>query len=160
MRGITTIAGGSVMEKGKISYAGIGAAVAGVIGIIGVYSTWWETETTSYNGTADISGRLALAMALALFAFGVAYVALSDPQIRRAMGALATLCAVVLCLACVWGVSRAGDVAPGATVASGLFVSGLGGVLGIAAGLLVMRDNTQADDAADEPTFSDAPASA
>jgi hypothetical protein len=136
------------VDSGKISYAGVGAAVAGVIGMVGVYSTWWETDFASYNGTADISGRLAFAMSLALFAAGGAYVLISDPQIRRATGAIATLAAVVLSLCCVWGVVQAGDVAEGATVASGLFVSGLGGVFGIAAGFLVMRDNQMADQAA------------
>ena len=144
------------MDERKISYAGVGAAVAGVIGIVGVYSTWWETPTTTYNGTADISGTLALAMAIGLFAFGGAYVLLSDPQIRRAMGALATLCAVVLCLACVWGVIRTDQIAPDAEVASGLFVSALGGVLGVAAGFLVMRDNAAADAAAaDGPAMNE-----
>jgi len=131
------------MDKAKISYAGVGAAVAGVIGILGIYSGWWETDTTVYNGTADISGQLALAMAVGLFAFGAAYVLMADPRIRRAMGALATLCAVVLTLACVWGLIRTDDIAPGATVSTGLFVSGLGGVLGIAAGFLVMRDTAE-----------------
>jgi hypothetical protein len=133
------------MDSGKISYAGVGAAVAGVIGMIGVYSTWWETDFVSYNGTADISGRLGFAMALALFATGGAYVLISDPQIRRATGALATLCAVVLSLSCVWAVTRADNVAPGADLSMGLFVSALGGVLGIAAGLLVMRDSAQTE---------------
>ncbi len=146
------------MEKGKISYAGVGAAVAGVIGIIGVYSTWWETPTTSYNGTADISGKLALGMAVGLFVFGAAYVLLSDPQIRRAMGALATLCAVVLSLACVWGLLRTDQVAPGAEVASGLFISAVGGVLGIAAGFLVMRDNAEAEAAESSVADQGAPA--
>jgi hypothetical protein len=135
------------MEKGKISYAGVGASVAGVIGIIGVYSTWWDPN---YNGTADTSGVLALAMSIGLFAFGAAYVVMSDPQIRRAMGALATLCAVILTLSCVWGAVGADNVAPGATVGAGLIVSALGGVLGIAAGLLVLRDNQVADATAAE----------
>jgi hypothetical protein len=134
------------MDKGKISYAGVGAAVAGVIGILGIYATWWETDTASFNGTADTAGVLALAMSIGLFAFGAAYVVMSDPQIKRALGALATLCAVILTLACVWGAVGAGNVAPGATVATGLIVSALGGVLGIAAGLLVMRDNAEADE--------------
>ena len=82
-------------------------------------------------------------MAVGLFAFGAAYVLMSDARIRRAMGALATLCAVVLTLACVWGLLRTDDIAPGATVATGLFVSALGGVLGIAAGFLVMRDTAE-----------------
>ena len=104
------------MDKAKISYAGVGAAVAGVIGILGIYSAWWETDFATYHGTADISGQLALAMSIGLFAFGGAYVLISDARIRRAMGALATLCAVVLTLACVWGLLRTDDVAPGATL--------------------------------------------
>jgi hypothetical protein len=133
------------MEKGKISYAGVGAAAAGVIGILGIYATWWETPTANYNGTADTAGVLALVMALGLFVFGAAYIVMSDAQIRRALGALATLCAVILTLACVWGVTSADSVAAGASVATGLYVSALGGVLGIAAGFLVMRDNQVAD---------------
>jgi hypothetical protein len=139
------------MEKGKISYAGVGAAVAGVIGVLGIYATWWETPFKDYNGTADTAGVLALAMSIGLFAFGAAYVVMSDPQIRRAMGALATLCAVILTLACVWGAVGASNVAPDATVGTGLIVSLLGGVLGIAAGLLVLRDNQQADAASPVP---------
>jgi len=133
------------MEQGKISYAGVGAAVAGVIGLLGIYATWWQTPLKDYNGTADTAGVLALAMSIGLFAFGAAYVVMSDPQIRRALGALATLCAVILTLACVWGAIGADNVAPDATVGTGLVVSALGGVLGICAGLLVMRDNAVAD---------------
>jgi hypothetical protein len=133
------------MEQGKISYAGVGAAVAGVIGMLGIYATWWQTPLMDYNGTADTAGVLALAMSIGLFAFGAAYVVMSDPQIRRALGALATLCAVILTLACVWGAIGADNVAPDATVGTGLVVSALGGVLGICAGLLVMRDNAVAD---------------
>jgi len=131
------------MDKGKISYAGVGASVAGIIGILGIYSGWWETDNDIVYGTNDISGKLALAMAIGLFAFGAAYVLLSDARIRRAMGALATLCAVVLTLACVWGLLRTDNIAPGATASTGLFVSALGGVLGIAAGFLVMRDTAE-----------------
>ena len=65
-------------------------------------------------------------MSIGLFAFGAAYVLISDARIRRAMGALATLCAVVLTLACVWGLLRTDNVAPGAEVGTGLFVSALG----------------------------------
>ncbi len=147
---------GSVMGDGKISYAGIGAAVAGVIGILGIYSHWWESDFFTFNGTADISGQLALGMAIGLFAMGAAYVLISDPQIRRVTGALATLFAVVLTLACVWGLLRTDSIAPTANAAMGLFVSGLGGVLGIAACLLVMRDTAQSEAAQDMPAASDA----
>jgi hypothetical protein len=133
------------MQNGKISYAGIGAAVAGVIGILGIYSHWWESDFFIFNGTFDISGKLALGMAIGLFAMGAAYVLISDPQIRKVTGSLATLFAVVLTLACVWGLLRTDQIAPTANVSMGLFVSGLGGVLGVAAGLLVMRDSAQTD---------------
>jgi hypothetical protein len=139
------------MEKGKINYAGVGAAVAGVIGILGIYATWWETPTQNFDGTADTPGVLALAMSIGLFAFGAAYVVMSDRQIRRAMGALATLCAVILTLSCVWGAVGADNVASGASVGTGLIVSALGGVLGIAAGLLVLRDSQVADASGAEP---------
>jgi hypothetical protein len=101
------------MDKAKISYAGVGAAVAGVIGILGIYSAWWETDFRTYNGTADISGQLALAMSIGLCAFGAAYVLMSDPRIRRAMGLMT--CARGLTPACVW-VLRTDNAAPGAEV--------------------------------------------
>jgi hypothetical protein len=129
----------------RLNYAGIGGAAAGVISLLGIYSYWWSTDTTSYDGVADISGRLALGMSIGLFAFGVAYVLMSDPAIRRAMGALMTVCAVVLTLACVWGVFRTDDLAPGAGVELGLWVSGIGGVLGIVASFLALRDAMAAD---------------
>ena len=65
----------------KLNYAGIGGAVAGIVALLGIYSDWWSSDTTLYYGVADISGRLALAMAIGLFAFGVAYVLMSDPAI-------------------------------------------------------------------------------
>jgi hypothetical protein len=135
----------------KISYAGVGAAVAGVIGFIGVVSDWWTTDTAVYAGTADASGNLALAMSIALFAFGGAYVLLSDPQIRRAMGALVSLCAVVLALAGIWGSTRADAVAEGASTAAGLMVSILAGAIGIVAGVLAMREAQ----AAPEPSIDE-----
>ena len=46
------------------------------------------------------------------------------------------------------GIVVADNVAPDASVATGLVVSALGGVLGIAAGFLVMRDNAETDAAA------------
>jgi hypothetical protein len=129
----------------KLNYAGVGGAVAGVVSLLGVYSYWWSTETTSYDGVADISGRLALGMSIGLFAFGVAYVLMADPALDRVMGALMTICAVVLTLACVWGVLRSDDVAAGATIELGLWVSVIGGVLGIVASLLALRDAIAAE---------------
>jgi hypothetical protein len=129
----------------RLNYAGIGGAVAGVISLLGIYSYWWTTDTSSFDGVADVSGRLALGMSVGLFAFGIGYVLMSDPTIRRVMGALMTICAVVLTLACVWGVLRSDDVAPGATIELGLWVSAIGGVLGIVASLLALRDAMAVD---------------
>ncbi|MEX0983507.1 MAG: hypothetical protein WD096_00480 [Actinomycetota bacterium] len=128
------------MNSAKISYAGVAGAVGGVVALIGVYADWWETSNATFEGTADISGSLALAMAIATFAFGAAFVLLSDARIRRAMGALMTLCAVVLVIACIWGTMREGDVAAGAVVANGLYLSMLGGAISVAAGILSLKD--------------------
>ena len=127
------------------NYAGVGGAVAGVVSLLGIYSYWWSTDTASYDGVADVSGRLALGMSIGLFAFGVAYVLISDRAIRRAMGASMTLCAVVLTLACAWAVLRSDEVASGATVELGLWVSAIGGILGIVASSLALRDAVSAD---------------
>jgi uncharacterized membrane protein HdeD (DUF308 family) len=124
----------------KIYFPGVAAAVAGVVGLLGVFSDWWETPDTVYQGTADVSGSLAVAMALGLFVFGAASVLLSDPRIRRAMNALFSLCAVILTIAALWGMTRADAVAAGAEAAGGIWVSLLAGALGIAAGVLAMRD--------------------
>jgi hypothetical protein len=137
--------GGGTGVGRKLNYAGIGGAVAGVVSLLGIYSYWWSTETASYDGVADVSGRLALGMSIGLFAFGVAYVLISDRAIRRAMGALMTICAVVLTLACAWAVLRSDDVANGAAVELGLWVSAIGGILGIVASSLALRDAVAAD---------------
>jgi hypothetical protein len=136
------------MDRTKITYAGVAGAVAGVVGLIGVYADWWSTADASFDGTADASGSLALAMSIATFAFGGAYILMSDARIRRAMGALMTLTAVVLALATVWGTTRTDEVASGASTEMGLWISGIGGILGIGAGLLALRDS-QAVDAAE-----------
>ena len=62
----------------KISYAGVAGAVAGVVALLGVYAEWWESPDAVFIGTADPSGTLALAMAIATFAFGAAFVLFSD----------------------------------------------------------------------------------
>src|SRR6476659_1721626 len=133
------------MKDQRFNYAGIGGAVAGVVGLLGIYADWWETDAKSYYGTADISGQLALAMSIGLFAFGVAYVVFSDLRIRRAMGALMTLCAAVLTLSCVWGLLRADNVAPGASTEAGIWVSLLGGVIGVAVSMKNVKYAADAD---------------
>ena len=139
------------MDRNTITYAGVAGAVAGVIGLIGVYADWWATADAGFDGTADVSGTLGLAMAIATFAFGGAYILMSDPRIRRSMGALMTLTSVVLALAAVWGSTRAEEVAAGASTETGLLISGIGGILGIGAGLLALRDSQAVDAAEAKP---------
>jgi hypothetical protein len=134
------------VNEQRFSYVGIAGAVAGIVGLFGIYATWWETELATYHGVADVSGKLALAMSIGLFAFGGGYVLLSDAGIRRALGALVTLCAVVLTFACVWALGRGDQVAQGTSTGQGILVSALGGIVGIAAGLLSLR-NSQIEDA-------------
>ena len=133
------------MQSERLSYAGIVGAVAGIVGLLGIYANWWSVLDQGIDGTEDVSGKLALAMSLGTFVFAGAYVLMNDPGIRRAMGALLTLTAVVLTLSCVWGLTRDDQVAPQASAEIGLWVSVLGGILGIAAGLLALR-NAQLDD--------------
>jgi hypothetical protein len=138
------------MRSDRFAYPGIAGAVAGVIGLYGVYAGWFELAgpggALRVEGTADASGKLALAMSLSLFAFSAAYILLGDPRVRRAMASLMTVSAVVLTLACVWGVARA----DGSAISTGLWLSGLAGVLGIGAGILTMRDAPVGADIADD----------
>jgi hypothetical protein len=142
------------MRSDKISYAGIAGAVGGIVALLGVYADWWESPSQTFKGTADVSGGLALAMAVATFAFGGAYVLMADPKIRRALGALVAICAVVLTLACVWGLTRGDQVAAGVDVKVGLWISVLGGIIGIAAGILAIRDSQAMDTASASPPMT------
>lgn len=143
------------MDSQKITYAGVIGAVAGVLGLLGVLVGWFDGGAGTVKGTADVSGDLAFWSSIATFAFGGAYILLSDPQIRRAMGALMTLSAVVLALGAIWGFTRADQVAAGYDAATGLFVSALGGVLGIAAGLLALQSSMKADREASAPAVAE-----
>ena len=56
------------MKAGKISYAGVGVAVGGVIGFLGVLVGWFKysypldggTATVTLSGTADWTGTAAM----------------------------------------------------------------------------------------------------
>ena len=99
------------MQSEKLSYPGIAGAVAGVVGLLGVFMSWFEVSgpggSLKIDGTADSSGKLAFAMSIALFAFSVGYVLLDDRRIRRSMAALIIASAVMLILACRAGLDRA-----------------------------------------------------
>src|SRR3990172_6777971 len=88
----------TTMGSEKITYAGVIGAAAGFVGIMGLASGWFTDGTQVVEAPADVSGKLAFAMSIGTFVFWGAYILMSDPGIRRAMGALVTLCAVVLIL--------------------------------------------------------------
>ena len=135
------------MGSEKITYAGVIGAAAGFVGIMGLASGWFTDGTQVVEGTADVSGKLAFAMSIGTFVFGGAYILMSDPGIRRAMGALVTLCAVVLILASLWGQQRADQLVPNGGTDQGLLLSALGGMLGVCAGLLALQASMKADEA-------------
>jgi hypothetical protein len=135
------------MGAGKITYAGVIGAVAGFVGVIGLGAGWFTNGTLVFEGTADVSGKLALWMSIATFAFGGAYILLSDAGIRRAMGALITISAVLLTLSCLWGQQRADQIIANGATDQGLLLSALGGLLGICAGLLALQASMKADEA-------------
>jgi hypothetical protein len=134
------------MQSGKFSYAGIAGAVAGIVGLFGIYANWFSLSgpnvTVQLNGTADASGKLALAMSIALFAFSVAYVVIDDARIRRSMAALIIVTAVLLTLSVVWAITRA----DGLNTEVGLWLTGIAGVLGIGAGILTLKESPVDED--------------
>ena len=108
-------------------------------------------DRSTIKGTGDASGKLALAMSIALFAFSAAYVLLDDARIRRSMAALMIVTAVVLTLAVVWGITRA----DGAERRDRPVAHRLGGVLGIGAGMLTLQDAPVDEDIVDDPSPAD-----
>lgn len=146
------------MGSGKLSYAGIAGAVAGVIGLLGSVTVWYSLVVgevgVTVRGTGVSAGKLALAMSIALFAFSAAYVVMDDARIRRSMAALVIVTAVTLTMSFVWGIKDAS----GAGVGWGLWLTGLAGVLGIAGGLLAMKESPLSADIADVPAEAEAAA--
>jgi hypothetical protein len=142
------------MKAGKISYAGVGVAVGGLIGFLGVVVGWFKysyplgngTVTTTLSGTADWTGTVAMAAAFGAFAFGGAYVLLQDPALRRITGVLGAICSAFLLIMSLSGFGRVNDavgvpVAVFTTAAGvGLVVSFAGGVIGMVGSFLASRE--------------------
>jgi hypothetical protein len=147
---------GDRMRSEKLSYAGIAGAVAGIIGLLSIFTDWYSAAlpgvVVSVKATAFSSGKLALGMSIALFAFSAAYVVMDDARIRRSMAALMIVTAVVLTFSFIWGVTSA----DGLTVEWGLWMTGLAGVLGIAAGILTLKEAPLGVDTDDEPEAAEA----
>ncbi len=127
------------MDAKKFSYEGIGGAVAGMLGIVGVLGTWWQVGDLTFEGTSDTSGTWAFAMAIGTFAFGVAYVVMSDPAIRKISSILMAVCAVLMTAAAVAGIGRADSVAVDVSVGTGLWLTLAAGMIGMISGVLAVK---------------------
>jgi hypothetical protein len=142
------------MKAGKISYAGVGVAVGGLIGFLGVMVGWFKyshplgngTATVTLSGTADWTGTVAMAAAFGAFAFGGAYLLLQDAKIRRITGVLGAVCSAFLLIMSLSGYGRISD-AVGVPVAvfttaagTGLAISFAGGVVAMVGSFLASRE--------------------
>jgi len=142
------------MKAGKITYAGVGVAVGGLVGITGIIMHWFaysypvngNTFTVTLSGTADWTGSLALAASFGAFAFGGGYILFNEPRLRRLFGVLMSVCAAFLLILPLFAFTRIDEVvgSPAATfsvqAAAGLVISFMGGVLAVAGSLLASRD--------------------
>lgn len=138
------------MKAGKISYPGVGVAVGGLVGILGVFLTWFTYSyvssggvTVELSGIHDWSGSATLAASFGAFGFGVAYVLLDDPQIRRITGVLMAASSAFLLVMPLLGLARVSTVAVPAAVSTdfgaGIAVSFVGGVLAMVGAFLASR---------------------
>ncbi len=128
------------MRSGKINYAGVGVAVGGLFGVLGVYADWFKftyhtsggSLTATLSGTADWTGQVAVVAGFAALLGGAAYVLL-DSDLRRVVGPFMGAASAVLLVMAVFGAIHARDVA--------VPVVGVGGLRGVTAswgiGLLV-----------------------
>ena len=158
------------MKAGKITYPGVGVAVGGLVGFIGILTHWFaysvpvsgETLTVTLSGTVDWTGSIALAASFGAFAFGGAYILLDDPVMRRLFGVLMSVCAAFLLMMPLFGFTRIDEAVglPAARftvqAAAGLVISFLGGVLATVGAFLSSRDFLAAgSETADAPAVSD-----
>ncbi len=153
------------MKSGKYSYPGIGVAVGGLIGFIGVIAHWFSfsypvsggTVTVTLSGRVDWTGAVALAASFGAFAFGGAYVLMPDAQMRRVWGALMGICAAFMLLMPLFGYKRIDDAVgiPAAVfstkAAAGMAVSFLGGVVATVGAILASKEMLAAEPIEAEP---------
>ena len=138
------------MDTKRFSYEGVACAVAGVLGIIGVLSAWWQLGDLTFDGTNVTSGMWAFSLAIATFAFGVAYVVMSDRAVRKIASILMAVSATLMTAAAIAGIAQVDDLAVGAEPGMGLWLTLVAGVIGMIGGYLGVRAAQAAPDAADE----------
>jgi hypothetical protein len=149
------------MRSSRISFLAVVTAGAGLVGFIGVFADWfslaYEVSGTKvvldFYGTADGTGAIAVAASLGALMFGCAYMLLQDPQIRRITALLMVLSSITLLVVSAIGFTRVDEAIgapnpflPGvegtatytATVAIGLGISFLAGVIATVASILLV----------------------
>jgi hypothetical protein len=148
------------MRSERINFLAVVTAVAGLTGFIGVFAKWFSysypvsggTVTIYLDGTWDGTGAIAFAAGIGALLFGSAYMLLTDAAIRRVVALLMVISSVVLLLASAIGFTRideaigASPLLPGAegltefhaTVALGIFISLMSGILATAASVLLV----------------------
>lgn len=143
------------MKAGKISYPGVAVAAGGVLGIMGVFLTWFSFSyvlggqgfSVQLSGLHDWSGSVALIAGFGAFGFGAAYVLLDDPQIRRITSILMSVSAAFLLFMPIVGLMRIHSVAtvPGASTGfgEGLTLSFVGGVVAVVGSFLASREKAE-----------------
>ncbi|MFN8233209.1 MAG: hypothetical protein U0V56_06975 [Actinomycetota bacterium] len=148
------------MRSDRFTYPGIGVAVGGLFGALGVFADWFSYTATvaggqltvGIAGTEDWSGRLAVVAGFSALLFGGAYILLSEPTLRKVSGAAMAASSAVLLVMTLWGAIRVDDVVPdvvarGAlgdvaftgSISAGLAVSFVGGVLAFVASFMAIR---------------------
>ena len=142
------------MKAGKISYAGVGVTVGGVIGFLGVLVGWFSysyplnggTATVNLSGTADWTGTVALVAAIAAFAFGGAYILIEDAKLHRTVGVLMAVASAFLLVMSLVGFGRVAEAVGVPTsifttsTHTGLVISFAGGVIAMVGSLLASRE--------------------
>ncbi len=153
------------MKAGKISYPGVGVAVGGVIGFLGVIVGWFTysfplgngVATVNLHGTADWTGTVAMAAAFGAFAFGGAYVLTQDAKLRKLTSVLMGASSAFLLTFSIFGYTRVSDAVgvPAAVFSSGagkgIAISFVGGVVGLVGSLLASRESTEPVEAESQP---------
>lgn len=163
------------MRSERINFLASVTAVAGLVGFIGVFADWftlgYDVSGTrivlEYYGTVDETGAIAVAASLGALMFGCAYMLLRDQDIRRLTSLLMAFSSIVLLIVATIGFSRVDEAVgpnpflPGvegeatytATVAIGLGISFLAGVIATVASVLLVSRREQGLEA-DEPSTS------
>ncbi|MEP6973649.1 MAG: hypothetical protein ABI869_05850 [Actinomycetota bacterium] len=153
------------MKAGKISYAGVGVAVGGVIGFIGIMVGWFTysfplangVATVTLHGTADWTGGVAMAAAFGAFAFGGAYLLIQDAKLRKLTSVLMGVSSAFLLMFSIYGYTRISDAVgvPAAVFSSGagkgIVISFVGGVVALVGSLLASRESTESVEVEPQP---------